>query len=214
MQPRFPKMTNARWGATNVTRRTKKTPHEAGCGTLWRRFASLTQRPLLAVLVVLGVDEERLRALRNDVCLDDNFLHAFERRQIEHDLEQAALEYRTQPARAGLALHGAFGHRDERVVANLELDAFELEQLLILLHERVLRLGEDLYQRLLVELIEDGDHRQTADELRDQTVLDQIFRLDRAQHVAHFTLVGPALDLRAETDTAFLRARRNHFLQT
>ena len=34
-----------------------------------------------------------------------------------------------------------------------------------------------------IELIERRDDRQTADELRNQTVLDQILRLDVVEHV-------------------------------
>jgi hypothetical protein len=40
----------------------------------------------------------------------------------------------------------------EAVLGELELDVFELEHLLVLLDQRVLRLGEDLDQRLAVEL--------------------------------------------------------------
>ena len=37
--------------------------------------------------------------------------------------------------------------------AELELDAVELEQPLVLAHERVLRLGEHLHERLLVQAV-------------------------------------------------------------
>src|SRR2546429_1341187 len=51
---------------------------------------------------------------------------------------------------------------------SFELDAFHQEQPLVLLDERVFRLGEDLDQRVLVELLERGEHRQPADEFRDE----------------------------------------------
>ena len=38
-------------------------------------------------------------------------------------------------------------------------------------------------QRRLVELFERRDHRQAADELGDQAVLDEIFRLDFLEDV-------------------------------
>jgi hypothetical protein len=38
----------------------------------------------------------------------------------------------------------------------------------VLLGEGVLGLGEDLHQGLLVQLLQGGHHRQTADELGDQ----------------------------------------------
>jgi hypothetical protein len=46
-----------------------------------------------------------------------------------------------------------------------------------LLDQRVLGLDQDLDQRFLVQLAQRGDHRQTADQFRDQAELDQIFRL-------------------------------------
>ena len=72
----------------------------------------------------------------------------------------------------------------QRVLAELELDAFHVEQLAVLLGERVLRLGQDRHQRRLVELVERRDDRQAADELRDQAVLDQVLRLDVVEQVA------------------------------
>ena len=50
-------------------------------------------------------------------------------------------------AGAGAAQDRLVGDRLERVVGELELDAVELEELPVLLHERVLRLGEDVDQR-------------------------------------------------------------------
>ena len=44
------------------------------------------------------------------------------------------------------------GDRVERVLGELELDAVELHELLVLLHQRVLRLGEDADQRVPVEV--------------------------------------------------------------
>ena len=70
---------------------------------------------------------------------------------------------------------------------------------LILLDQRVLRLGQDLDQRALVEVVQRGDHRQAADELRDQAELQQILGLDLAQDRAGPALVGAA-HLGAEAD--------------
>ena len=60
----------------------------------------------------------------------------------------------------------------------VSFDVLHLEQALVLLDQRVLRLGQDLHQRRLVEVFERRDHRQTADEFRDQAELQQVFRLD------------------------------------
>ena len=56
----------------------------------------------------------------------------------------------------------------------LQLDVLELEHLAVLLDQRVLRLGEDLDQRLAIEAAHRADHRQAADELGDQAELEQV----------------------------------------
>jgi hypothetical protein len=48
----------------------------------------------------------------------------------------------------------------------------------------LLRLGENLHQCRLVEFIERRHHRQTADELRNQTETHQIGRFDVRQNLA------------------------------
>ena len=62
----------------------------------------------------------------------------------------------------------------ERVVGELQLDAVELEEPLVLLDQRVARLGEDAHQRLPVEVAHAGDDRQPADELGDHAELQQV----------------------------------------
>ena len=72
----------------------------------------------------------------------------------------------------------------ERLLAELQLGAFHVEEAAVLLGQRVLRLGQDRDQRDFVQLIERRDDRQAADELRDQTVLDQVLGLDVVEQVA------------------------------
>ena len=55
------------------------------------------------------------------------------------------------------------------------------EELLVLLDQRVLRLGEDLHQRVFGQLAQRGDDRQAADQFGDQAELDQVFGLDLAE---------------------------------
>jgi hypothetical protein len=81
-------------------------------------------------------------------------------------------------------------------VAELELDAFHVEQLAVLLAERVLRLDQDRDQRLFVELVERRHHRQTADELRNQAVLDQVLGLHVVEHVAAVAAAQALLNAR------------------
>ena len=60
----------------------------------------------------------------------------------------------TQPAGAGLAQDGEVRDRLERVGFELELDAVELEEPVVLAGERVLRTGQDVDQRLAVERLD------------------------------------------------------------
>ena len=83
------------------------------------------------------------------------------------------------------------GDRLERVVGEAQLDVLVLEQLLVLTRDRVARLREDLDQRRLVELVQRADDRQAADELGDQAVLDQIFRLDLLERRADVAVRRP-----------------------
>src|SRR6478736_1026095 len=50
------------------------------------------------------------------------------------------------------------------------------------------------------EFFQRRHHRQAADEFRDQTVLDQVFRLHAAQHLGRVLAVIAAFDFRTETD--------------
>jgi len=85
-----------------------------------------------------------------------------------------------------------------RVVGELEPHFLEIEVLLVLLDDRVLRLAQDAHQRLVVEVVERRDHRESADELGDEAVLQEVLRLDHRQQVADPALLA-ALDLGPET---------------
>src|SRR5262249_33653875 len=122
----------------------------------------------------IGVDVERTGGVLDHFLRDHDLLDAFEARQIEHGVQQYALHDRAQSARAALALDRLTGDRAKRLFGEREVDGFHLEQPLVLFYQRVLRLGQDLLQRSLVEVLERRDHRQAADELRDQAVLEQI----------------------------------------
>ena len=69
------------------------------------------------------------------------------------------------------------------------MDVLHLEELLVLARERVLRFPQDPHQRTLVELLERGDHRQTADELGDHAELEEILGLYLGQQIRRRSLV-------------------------
>jgi hypothetical protein len=89
-----------------------------------------------------------------------------------------------------------------------------VEQALVLLDQRVLRLGEDLDEGMLVELLERGEHRQAADEFGNQPELDQVLWLDVAQQVVGGPGIGRAAHLGAEADAGLLGAVAHDLLET
>src|SRR5688572_18317227 len=157
-------------------------------------------------LVLVGVDQQRLAVGAHHRFVDHHLADILQRRQLVHRVEQDLLEDGAQAPGAGLARQRALGHRAERRDAHLELDPLHMEQALVLLDEGVLGLGEDLDERVLVELLEGRQHRQAADELRDKPVLDKVFRLDVLQQVVGRLGVGRALHLGAEADAGLLGA--------
>ena len=82
---------------------------------------------------------------------DDDLVDVVGGRDLEHDRPEHVFDDRAKAAGAGLAQHREVGDRLERLVVEVELDAVELEHALVLLDERVLRLGQDLHERVLVE---------------------------------------------------------------
>src|ERR1700730_18504497 len=92
------------------------------------------------------------------------------------------------------------------------MDALHLEQPLILLHQRVLRLPEDALEGQLVEILKGGQHGQPPDEFGDEAVLQQILRRDLAEDFA-----GAAVFRRdylgTEADRTRPAARRDDLLE-
>src|ERR1019366_8598034 len=122
-----------------------------------RRLRGNTAKRTGARLRELGfflIDDERRLALRDDVFVDDRLFDPAARRDVVHDVEHRVLEDGPETAGAGLAYERLFRHRLQRAFGELELHAVHLEETLVLLHERVLRLREDVDERLFVELVE------------------------------------------------------------
>src|SRR3954453_20031455 len=144
-------------------------------------------RRLLAALALrrcrVARDQRRVDVLEHDLAGDDDLRDVLARRDVVHDGEQHLFEDRAQTTRAGAAKDRLVGDRLERVRRELQLDTVELEELLVLPDERVLRLGEDPDERLTVEVVHAGDDRQPADELGDHAVRQQVFRHDVAEDV-------------------------------
>src|SRR5579872_97677 len=119
----------------------------------------------------------RLLLALDDLARDHALADFLLSRQRVHQVEHEIFDDHPQPARADLARQRQLRNGFERVVGELELHVLVLEQLLVLTRDGVARLREDLHQRGFVELVQRADHRQAPDELGNQPVLDEVFRL-------------------------------------
>ena len=69
---------------------------------------------------------------------------------------------------------------------------FKREKLFILLRQRVSRLRKNTNERLLIKLIERCDDRKSADEFRDQAILEKVFRLNERKQFSKADVVPAA----------------------
>ena len=77
-------------------------------------------------------DERRADALRDALLRDHALGDVTPRGQLEHHVEQGALDDRPEPAGAGLPLERLVGDLPERVVGEDELDPVVAEEALVL----------------------------------------------------------------------------------
>src|SRR5438552_1650874 len=157
-------------------------------------------------------DEQGPLVVQDNLARDDALLEPLDGRQLVHDLEHDLLQDRPESPRAGPPLERLLRDRRHRVVRELQADLLEVEVLLVLPGDRVLRLPEDADQRGLVEVVERRDDRQPADELGDEPVLQEILGLDHHEEVAHPALLAP-LDLRAEAHARASDARLDDLVE-
>src|SRR2546426_252105 len=199
--------------ATRVTSRRTRSARRVMSSRLPIGVATTKRVPLrLRRLLLRFRDEQRPLVVQDDLARDDALLEPLDGRQVIHDLEHDLLQDRPEPARAGPPLERLPRDGRHRVIGELQADLLEVEVLLVLLDDRVLRLSENPDEGRLVEVVERRDDRQPADELGDEPVLQQILGLDHRQEVAHPALLAP-LDLRAEAHAGPPHARLDDLLE-
>src|SRR5580693_769618 len=101
--------------------------------------------------------------------------------QVEHQVEHQLFENHAQAAGAHFARHSLPGNGSQSLVGELQAHVLELEQPLVLLDDGILRPGENLNQRKFVQIFEHSHNGQPSDKFRNQSELDQIFRLNLAE---------------------------------
>ena len=130
--------------------------HRLSCNLLQMRRCQL----------FLGIVESHFKFL--------NFL----RRHIEHGIHHDTLNDRAQSAGSEFVLHGLVDDEVKRLLVEHQVHAVHLQQLLILLHDAVLRLQEDALQGGTVQRVQIGEHGQSADDLGYQSERLQVLRLN------------------------------------
>ena len=137
-----------------------------------------------------SIDGEVHVAVLHHVRGDLELLHSLLAGQVVHQVEHQLFQNHAQAARAHLAVHRFARDAAQRVIGEAQLHVLKLEQPLILLDDRILRLGQDLDQRVFVQIVQHANHGQAADELGNQAELDQVLRLDLRQQLG-VALVAP-----------------------
>src|SRR6266404_1916576 len=121
------------------------------------------------------------------------------RRKHIHYIEHQLFENHSQSASADLAFASEASDDNQRVVGESQLDAFVLEELLILLDQCVLRASQYFHHRALIQLVKRAANRKPSDKLRYQAKLDQVLRLDLRERLAQ-SLLASAPDIRIEPE--------------
>ena len=88
-----------------------------------------------------------------------------------------------------------------------------VEEALVLLDERVLRLGQDLHEVLALQLVHGRDDRQAADELGDQPVSEQILRHHLRRAARRSRSSASSGSSRAEADRVLADPPRDDLLE-
>src|SRR5262249_18016186 len=98
--------------------------------------------------------------------------------QVVHQLQHEVFQNHAQAARADLTLKSQLGDRLQGLVGKAQTNIFKFKEALVLLEQRVFRLGQNLHESGLVEVVHHARDRQAADKFRDQAIADQVARLD------------------------------------
>jgi hypothetical protein len=82
------------------------------------------------------------------------------------------------------------GDRLQGSVGELKRDIIKLEFTLVLLDQSIFGLGQYLDQGVCVELRQRADNRQTADEFRDQAIMDEVLGFEFVDRLDMTLLIG------------------------
>ena len=109
--------------------------------------------------------------------------------------------------------HGLPGDRPQRAIAHDELHPIHLEDFLVLTDEGVAGLHQDRHQVGFGQRLDRHNDRETADELGDEPIAQEILGHDLPKQFAH-PLLALRLDLRPKSDAGDPGARLDDPLET
>src|SRR5437879_8134827 len=139
-------------------------------------------------ILVLSKNSNGSMLAEDGILGDEDFLNLLLRRGIIHHVQHHVFEDGTQPSSPGFLEKRFPCDRPKRTFRELELHFLKGEQFLILFRERVSRFGQDSNEGSFIQLIQGGDDGQSTDELGNQAVLEELFRLNFREQFAksHF----------------------------
>jgi hypothetical protein len=147
----------------------------------------------------VGVNVQWCGRAFDDLPRDYHLLDFLEARQIEHDIEQDAPR----------APFGRSPRAPLRRVSSQRSPSRTTAGIV----QRVLGLRQDLLERGFIEIIERHHDREATNEFRDQPVIQQVFGLDVAEHLAGSTVLRQDHPGR-ETDRCRSSGRGDDLLET
>src|SRR5262245_31450615 len=165
----------------------RRPPEESG-----RLLATLATRRLPS-------NDSRVHVLPNRLLGDNHLRDIRPRRNVVHNRLQDFLHDRPQPTSASPTKDRLVSHSLKRRVRELQLYTVHLEQLLVLLHQRIPWRGKNLHKRSLVKIGHGSHNRQPPNELGNQPELDQVLRHRVGEEVRSVDLrLGPDLGTKAK----------------
>ena len=129
-----------------------------------------------------------------------------------HNRDQDIFHHAAQAAGAAFALDGFAGNGAQGTFGEVQLHIVHFQQCFVLLDDAVFGLFHHTDQCILVQRIQHGDHRDAADQFRNQAKLYQIVRLYLTQQLLAGFLVG-LLQLAAKAQRRIIGAALDHFFQ-
>src|SRR5919112_57012 len=180
--------------------------------TFWGR-----KTPLGGLFFVVGVFlgaryKRRLNAFLDGVHVHDALVYVGAARELVHGRQERRLQDAPEATGAGAALQRELRYARQGLVREGEVHLVVAEELPVLAYERVLGLGENTHQVGFLQAAQGGDDRKATHELRDETVLEQVFGKGELQDRVVF-LFEARVDVGAEADALLAYALADDLLE-